>query len=95
MESLIESAARKAGVPTEVLDVIGRDYITQLVKDLPSLMLPPVMADLKKVYQKRGVDWMRENLSYLQKHFGLLKQMYGPVDEEEFQKPEYHHFMLP
>ena len=54
MESLIESAARKAGVPTEVLDVIGRDYITQLVKDLPSLMLPPVMADLKKVFREEG-----------------------------------------
>jgi hypothetical protein len=95
MQSLIESAAKKAGVPTEVLDLMGRDYITQLIMDLPSLLLPPVMADLKKVYQKRGLDWIRDNVSYLQKHFGVLKQMYGPVDGEEFQKPAYHHSFLP
>ena len=95
MERLIESAARKAGVPTEVLDVIGRDYISQLVNDLPSLMLPPVMADLRKVYQSRGLEWIRKNLFYLQKHFGLLKQMYGPTEGEEFQKPVYHHVDLP
>jgi hypothetical protein len=95
MQSMIESAAKKAGIPSEVLDLMGRDYINQLIKDLPSLMLPPVMADLKKVYQKRGVDWIRDNVSYLQKHFGVLKQMYGPVEDEEFQKPAFHHFMLP
>jgi hypothetical protein len=95
MESLIESAANKAGVPSEVLDLMGRDYISQLIKDLPSLLLPPVMADLKKVVEKRGVGWIRDNVSYLQKHFGLLKQMYGPVENEEFQKPDYHHIVLP
>jgi hypothetical protein len=95
MESLIESAASKAGVPSEVLDLIGRDYLTQLVKDLPGLLLPPVMADLKKIFEKRGVGWMRDNISSMQKHFGLLKQMYGPTEGEEFQKPAYHHIVLP
>jgi hypothetical protein len=95
MQSMIESAARKFGVPTEVLDLIGRDFISQLTENLPSLLLPPVMADLKKVVEKRGVDWIRDNVPYLQKHFALLRQMYGPVEDEEFQKPAYHHFMLP
>ena len=53
------------------------------------------MADLKKVCEKRGVDWIRDNISSLKEHFGLLKQMYGPADGGEFQKPEYHHIILP
>ena len=40
MQNLIESAANKAGVPSEVLDLLGRDYIIQLVKDLPALCCP-------------------------------------------------------
>jgi hypothetical protein len=95
MENLVESAASKAGIPSEVLDLIGRDYISQMVKDLPGLLLPPLMADLKKVFEKKGVDWIRDNVSYLQKHFQLLKQMYGPVDDEQFHKPEYHNIVLP
>ena len=95
MQELIDSVAEKHGVPSKVLDLIGRDYISETVKDLPSLLLPPFMSDLKRVYEKRGVDWIRGNVSYLQKHFQLLKQMYGPVEDDEFQKPEYHHIVLP
>ena len=95
MENLIESAATKAGVPADVLDLIGRDYISQMVKDLPGLLLPPLMADLKKVFEKKGIDWIRDNVNYLQKHFSMLRQMYGPVEDDEFQKPEYHHIVLP
>ena len=41
MESLIESAARKFGVPPEVLDLIGRDFITEVIDEFPSLHASP------------------------------------------------------
>lgn len=93
MQNLIESAATKAGVPSEVLDLIGRDYISQLVEDLPSLLLPPIMGTLKREFVKNGLEWMEQNLSSLQNHFLLLRQMYGATGPDEFQKPEYSLFV--
>jgi hypothetical protein len=95
MESLIESTARKFGVPTEVLDLIGRDYVFQLTKELPGLMLPPLMSDLKQVCDRKGMNWIEENVDYLRKQLRVLRQMYGPADDEDFSKPEYHHIVLP
>jgi len=90
MESLIESAATKAGVPLEVLDLIGRDFIFQMIEDLPSLLLPPIMGTLKEQYVKKGLEWIEQNVSYLQNHFTVLKQMYGPVENGDLEKPMYH-----
>jgi hypothetical protein len=47
MKSLIESAAAKAGVPLFILNLIGRDFISEIIDELPSLLLPPVMATLR------------------------------------------------
>jgi len=73
----IESAAAKFGVPAEVLDLIGRDFISQTVEEFPSLMLPPIMSTLKQEYIRNGLDWIRQNVLPLQKHFLVLKHMYG------------------
>jgi hypothetical protein len=90
MKSLIESAAIKAGVPLNVLDLIGRDFISQIIEDLPSLLLPPIMGTLKENYVKKGLEWIEQNVSSLQNHFTILKQMYGPTGNEDLEKPLYH-----
>ena len=95
MQSLIESAAEKAGVPSEALDLVGRDFISQIAQDLPNLLLPPIMNTIKQEFLQNGLNWMMDNLISLQNHFLLLRQMYGPTGDEEFQKPEYHHLVLP
>jgi hypothetical protein len=95
MQSLIESAAEKAGVPSEILDLVGRDFISQIAKDLPNLLLPPIMNTIKQEYLQNGLNWMMDNLISLQNHFLLLRQMYGPAGDEDFPKPEYHHIVLP
>ena len=74
---LIESAAEKFGVPTEVLDLIGRDFISQMIEEFPSLLLPPIMSTLKQEYVRNGLDWIRQIVLPLQKHFLVLKHMYG------------------
>jgi len=91
MENSVESAAEKFGVPAEVLDLVGRDYLAGLVDDLPSLMLPPLMSDLHQIFCSKGIGWIRENVVALRNQFKVLRQMYGPErDGEEFQKPDYH-----
>ena len=91
MGKLIESAAEKFGVPSEVLDLVGRDYLFGLVEDLPSLMLPPLMSDLHQLYCSKGIGWMKENVDDLRNQFKVLRQMYGPEnDGDEFQKPDFH-----
>lgn len=90
MNSLIESEAKKAGVPPDALDVIGIDFISQIIEELPSLLLPPIMRTLKEQYVKKGLEWMEQNVLSLQNHFTLLKQMYGPTENGDFEKPMYH-----
>jgi hypothetical protein len=74
---MIESAAAKFGVPSEVLDLIGRDFISQMIEEFPSLLLPPIMSTLKREYVRNGLDWIQQNALTLQKHFLVLKHMYG------------------
>jgi hypothetical protein len=90
MKSLIASSAAKAGVPPEVLDLIGRDFISRVIEDLPSLLLPPIMETLKAQYVQKGLGWMEQNLAYLRNHFTVLKQMYGPIENGDLEKPLYH-----
>jgi hypothetical protein len=74
---IVESAAKKFGVPGEVLDLIGRDFIRQMIEEFPSLLLPPIMSTLKREYGRNGLEWVRQNVLPLQKHFLVLKHMYG------------------
>jgi hypothetical protein len=90
MKSLIESAANKAGVPLEVLDLIGRDFISQIIEELPNLLLPPIMGTLKEEYVKKGIEWIGQNVSSLQSYFTILKQMYGSAENDDLEKPMYH-----
>jgi hypothetical protein len=94
MKSLIESAATKAGVPFGALDMIGRDFISQIIEELPSLLLPPIMATLREHYVTRGLEWIEQNVSSLQGYFTVLKQMYGPAGNDSLEKPMYH-LLLP
>jgi hypothetical protein len=48
MECTLLSAAEKFGIPASVLDVIGRQFITQVVEEYPCLLLPPIMETLKR-----------------------------------------------
>jgi len=90
MRSLIESAAAKAGVPLSVVDLIGRDFIFQIIEELPNLLLPPIMGTLRDHYLKRGAAWIEQNVSALQSHFTILKQLYGPEGNDSLEKPMYH-----
>jgi hypothetical protein len=79
MQNLLESAAKKFGVPSEVLDLIGRQFISQIIDEFPSLLLPPIMNTLKQEYVKNGLDWIKQNVLSLQEQFLLLKKLYGPT----------------
>jgi hypothetical protein len=79
MESLLESAATKAGVPSQVLDLLDRSWISQLVDEFPSLLLPPIMETLHREYVRHGLEWMKQNVDSLKKQFLLMKQLYGPT----------------
>jgi hypothetical protein len=84
------SAAAKAGVPLFILDLIGRDFISQIIDELPSLLLPPVMATLRDRYMKEGAVWIEHNVLALQSYFTILKQMYGFEGGDSLEKPLYH-----
>lgn len=77
MESLIESAARKFGVPTEVLDLIDRQFISKVIDEFPDLLLPPIMNTLKQEYLKNGLEWIKQNVMSLREQFLLMKRLYG------------------
>jgi hypothetical protein len=79
MENLLESAAKKFGVPPHVLDLIGRDFITEVIDEFPSLLLPPIMSTLKQEYLKNGLEWTKQNILSLREQFLLLKRLYGPT----------------
>jgi hypothetical protein len=79
MKTHIEAAAKKFGVPPEVLDLIGRQFISQVIEEFPSLLLPPIMETLKHGYVKNGLGWIKENVGSLQKQFLVLKRLYGPT----------------
>jgi hypothetical protein len=79
MQNLLESAAKKFGVPSEVLDLIGRQFISQIIDEFPSLLLPPIMNTLKQEYVKNGLEWIKQNVLSLQQQFLLLKKLYGPT----------------
>jgi hypothetical protein len=77
VESLIESAARKFGVPTEVLDLIDRQFISKVIDEFPDLLLPPIMNTLKQEYLKNGLEWIKQNVMSLREQFLLMKRLYG------------------
>jgi hypothetical protein len=78
MENSLESAAKKFGVPADVLDLIGRDFITEVIDEFPSLMLPPIMRVLKQEYLKNGLEWTKQSIQSLREQFLLMKRLYGP-----------------
>jgi hypothetical protein len=79
MECSLESAAKKFGVPPEVLDLIDRHFINKVIEEYPCLLLPPIMGTLKHGYVKNGLGWVKENVSSLQEQFLVLKRLYGPT----------------
>jgi hypothetical protein len=79
MKAMLEAAAIKFGVPSEVLDLIGRRFISQVVNEFPSLLLPPIMETLHREYVKNGLEWVRQNVKSLQEQFLLMKKLYGPT----------------
>lgn len=79
MKAMIKAAAKKFGVPSEVLDLIGRGFISHLVDEWPDLLLPPIMQTLHREYLNHGIDWIRQNVRSLQDQFLLLKKLYGPT----------------
>jgi hypothetical protein len=79
MENLLESVAKRFGVPAVVLDLIGRDFITEVIDEFPSLLLPPIMSTLKQEYLKNGLEWTKQNILSLREQFLLLKRLYGPT----------------
>jgi hypothetical protein len=79
MECSLQSAAEKFGIPATVLDVIDRQFISQVIEEYPCLLLPPIMETLKHAYMRNGLGWIKENVASLQKQFLLLKQLYGPT----------------
>jgi hypothetical protein len=66
-------------VPSEVLDLIGRQFISQIIEEFPTLLLPPIMNTLKQEYMKNGLEWIKQNAISLRGQFLLLKKLYGPA----------------
>jgi hypothetical protein len=81
MDRQIESFARVFGVPSEVLDVIGRDFVSKLVEEMPVLLLPAFMSNLKRMIDENGLDWTKRNVSHLKEYFLQLRQISGPVTD--------------
>ncbi len=79
MKAMLEAAARRFAVPSEVLDLIGQNWISQVIDEFPSLLLPPIMQTLHREYVEHGLDWIRQNVRSLQDQFLLLKKLYGPT----------------
>ena len=79
MKVMLETAAKKFGVPSEVLDLIDHNWISQLIDEFPDLLLPPIMQTLHREYVKNGFDWVKQNVGTLQNQFLLLKKLYGPT----------------
>jgi hypothetical protein len=79
MECSLESAEKKFGVPTEVLDLIGRQFISEIIEDFPCLLLTPIMETLKHGYVGGGLDWVKQNVASLREQFLLMKRLYGPT----------------
>jgi len=78
MQNLLESAAKKFGVPSEVLDLIGRQFISQIIDEFPSLLLPPIMNTLKQEYVKNGLEWIKQNVLSLQEQFSPSQEAVRP-----------------
>ena len=93
MKNRIELAAKKAGVPYELVDLIGRDFIAQISEDLPNLMLPPIMSTIRREFLRSGLNWVKDNLLELQHHFLNLREMYG--SDDSLREVEYHHLVRP
>jgi hypothetical protein len=79
VRNLIEAAAKRFGVPSEVLDLINMQFISQVIEEYPSLLLPPIMGTLKHKQVLHGLDWMKQNVASLREEFLLLKRLYGPT----------------
>jgi hypothetical protein len=79
MKNLIEAAAEKFGVPSEVLDLLGRNWISEVIEEFPSLLLPPIMQTLHQEYVKNGMEWVSQNITELRNRIQLLQKLYGPT----------------
>jgi hypothetical protein len=78
MENVIDKAAKKAGVPSEVLDLIDRAFLSEVIDDSPDLLLAPIMSTLKQDYMNKGLEWIKQNATPLKEQFLLLQRLYGP-----------------
>jgi hypothetical protein len=78
MQKKIEAAAKKFGIPSEVLDLIDRNWISQVIDEFPDLLLPPIMETLHREYLNHGLESIKQNVKPLQEQFLLLKRLYGP-----------------
>lgn len=78
MKAMLEAVARQFAVPSEVLDVIDRNWISLVIDESPSLLLPPIMQTLHREYVKNGLEWIRQNSACLKSQLLLLRKFYGP-----------------
>jgi hypothetical protein len=79
MMNLIEAAAEKFGVPSEVLDLLDRNWLSEVIEEFPSLLLPPIMQILHQEYAKNGMEWVSQNITELRNRIQLLQKLYGPT----------------
>ena len=82
MDTMISKTARVFGVPEEVVDAIGRDFILNLAEELPPLFLPAFMSELKRLLSMHGPDWIKRNVIHLQVYFAQLRHMDEPQEAE-------------
>jgi hypothetical protein len=83
MKDQIETFARVFGIPSEVLDVIGRDYVSKLVEEMPVLYLPAVMSELRQLLKNHGQDWVERNVSHLKAYFLQLRRISEHIADTE------------
>jgi hypothetical protein len=75
----LETAAARFGVAAEVLNLVDRSFISELLDEFPSLMLPTVMQTLRHEQLLHGLEWIKQNVASIREELLLLKRLYGPT----------------
>ena len=59
--------------------MLDRNWISEVIEEFPSLLLPPIMQTLHQEYVKNGMEWVSQSITELRNRIELLLKLYGPT----------------
>ena len=59
--------------------MLDRNWISEVIDEFPSLLLPPIMQTLHQEYVKNGMEWVSQSITELRNRIELLLKLYGPT----------------